>query len=66
MTRPARAIFNPAAVRSNLQVVRSAAPGARVLAIVKADAYGHGVVRVARALGEDVDALGVACVEEAV
>jgi len=66
VTRPARAIFNPAAVRSNLQVVRSAAPGARVLAIVKADAYGHGVVRVARALGEDVDALGVACVEEAV
>ena len=35
-------------------------------AVVKADAYGHGVVRVARALGEDVDALGVACVEEAV
>ena len=66
MTRPARAIFNPAALRANLQTVRRAAPGSRILAIVKADAYGHGVVRVARALGEDVDALGVACVEEAV
>ncbi len=65
MTRPARAIFNPAAVRANLDLVHRTAPGARVLAIVKADAYGHGVVRVARALGE-VDALGVASVEEAV
>lgn len=66
MTRPARAIFNPAAIRTNLERVRQAAPRSRILAIVKADAYGHGVVRVARALGSNVDALGVASVEEAV
>ena len=38
---------------------------ARVIAAVKANAYGHGLVRAARALA-DADALGVARVEEAV
>ncbi len=65
MTRPARVIFNPAAVRGNLELVRRRAPGSRVLAIVKADAYGHGLIRVARAL-HAADAFGVASVEEAV
>ena len=65
MTRPARVSFNPAAVRTNLEVVRALAPASKVLAIVKADGYGHGIVRMARALGE-VDALGVASLEEAV
>ena len=35
MSRPARAIFNPAAVRANLDLVHRTAPGARVLAIVE-------------------------------
>lgn len=65
MSRPARAIFDPHAVRANLQVVKRHAPGARVMAIVKADGYGHGVVRAAAAL-HDADAFGVASVEEAV
>ena len=65
MTRPARVSFNPAAVRTNLEVVRSMAPASKVLAIVKADGYGHGIVRMAKALGA-VDALGVASLEEAV
>ena len=65
MTRPARVSFNPAAVRANLEGVRALAPASKVLAIVKADGYGHGIVRMARALG-DVDALGVASLEEAV
>lgn len=65
MTRPARVIFNPAAVRGNLELVRRRAPGRRVLAIVKADAYGHGLIRVARALS-GADAFGVASIEEAV
>ncbi len=65
MTRPARVIFDGHAVRANLQQVRRRAPSARVMAIVKADGYGHGIVRVARALGSAVDALGVASVEEA-
>ncbi len=65
MTRPARAIFDPRAAAANLDRVRRAAPGRRVMAIVKADAYGHGVVRMARALAA-ADAFGVASVEEAV
>jgi len=64
VTRPARVVFNPAAVRGNLELIRRRAPGRRVLAIVKADAYGHGLVRAARALGA-ADAFGVASIEEA-
>lgn len=53
------------ALRHNLQCLREAAPASRVMAAIKANGYGHGLVRVARALG-DVDAVGVACLEEAV
>ncbi|HKU15594.1 MAG TPA: alanine racemase [Steroidobacteraceae bacterium] len=52
-----------AALRNNLAVVRRFAPGARVIAAVKANAYGHGLVHAARALA-DADAFGVARVEE--
>ena len=53
-----------AALRNNLAVVRRFAPTARVIAAVKANAYGHGLVLAARALA-DADAFGVARVEEA-
>ena len=64
MTRPARVIINLAALRHNLARVRQYAPDSKVMAIVKADAYGHGITRVARALSA-ADAFGVACLEEA-
>ncbi|HSN70427.1 MAG TPA: alanine racemase [Steroidobacteraceae bacterium] len=51
-------------LRHNLATVRRAAPGARVLAVVKANAYGHGLVPVARAL-ERSDGLAVARLGEA-
>ncbi|MFP5358211.1 MAG: alanine racemase [Gammaproteobacteria bacterium] len=55
-----------AAVRHNLGTVRRLAPRSRVMAAVKADAYGHGVIPVARTLeSAGVDALAVACMEEA-
>lgn len=55
-----------AAVRHNLAAVRRLAPRSRVMAAVKADAYGHGVIPVARTLeSAGVDALAVACMEEA-
>lgn len=47
------------ALRDNLRRVRELSPGARVMAVVKADGYGHGLERVARAL-HDADAFGVA------
>jgi alanine racemase len=51
------------ALRNNLAVVRRFAPGARVIAAVKANAYGHGMIHAARALA-DADAFGVARVDE--
>lgn len=63
--RAARATVDTAALRHNLATVRSRAPAAKVMAVIKANAYGHGLVGVARAL-RDADALAVARVEEAV
>jgi len=55
------------ALRHNLDVVCQRRPHARVVAMVKGDAYGHGAVDVGRTLSADprVVALGVAVVEEA-
>jgi alanine racemase len=64
MARAREAIIDLGALRLNLQRVRRAAPRSRVVAVIKADGYGHGIVAVARAL-EGADALGVACLEEA-
>ena len=50
MPRPIRASFRLSALRHNLGVARRHAPQSRVWAVVKADAYGHGLLRVARAL----------------
>ncbi len=55
-----------AALRHNLRRVREAAAGKHIMAIIKADAYGHGLLRIARALSPGVDGLGVARLEEAV
>lgn len=66
--RPSWAEIDLGAIRGNCAAVRSLlAPGVAHLAVVKADAYGHGDVPVARAcLEAGVDRLGVALVEEAV
>lgn len=65
--RPTRAEILLDAIGHNLKVVRAAAPGRKVLAVVKADAYGHGVVPVARRLqAEGVDGFGVALAEEGI
>jgi alanine racemase len=65
MTRPARACIDLTALQHNFQRVRQATPGCRVMAIVKANAYGHGLLPVARALN-GADAFGVAMLEEAI
>lgn len=65
--RPTRADINLAALRHNLRVVKKRARGARVLAVLKADAYGHGAPAVARTLERArVDGFCVALLEEAV
>ena len=60
-----RAQVSAAALRGNLARVREVAAGRRVMAIIKANAYGHGLVSTARCLG-GADAFGVARLEEAV
>ena len=52
------------ALRHNLKRVRVLAPNSKVMAVVKADGYGHGLERVARAL-KDADAFGVATLADA-
>lgn len=54
------------AIRHNYCIAKSMARNeAGCIAIIKADAYGHGAVPVARALSSHTDAFGVACIEEA-
>ena len=50
MSRPIRACISFAALRHNYWLAKRTAPRSKVYAVVKADAYGHGVDRVARAL----------------
>jgi len=50
VSRLIRAVIDTRALRSNLRTVRARAPGARVMAVVKANAYGHGLVPTALAL----------------
>ncbi len=64
MSRATEAHIDLSAFQANLHTVRRCAPAARVLAVIKADGYGHGLLRTARALA-GADAFGVACIEEA-
>ncbi|MPV87467.1 alanine racemase [Georgenia ruanii] len=63
---PARAVVDLGAIADNVGVLRAAAPEAAVMAVVKADAYGHGLLPVARAaLAGGATWLGVAQLAEA-
>jgi alanine racemase len=64
MARATTARIHMDALRHNLARIRSAAPGAKVMAVVKADGYGHGLERVAQALA-GADAFGVAALSDA-
>ena len=66
MSRPNQARLDLRALRHNVCVARALAPRARMMAVVKANAYGHGAITIATALQGAVDALAVACLEEAV
>ncbi|MFC1611656.1 alanine racemase [Myxococcota bacterium] len=65
--RPTVATVDLAAVRHNLQVIRRLAPGRPICAVVKANAYGHGLTKVGLTLDQEgVEWLGVALIEEGV
>ena len=66
MEVPARASISPAAIRDNVTLLRERAGGAAVMAMVKADGYGHGAAPTARAaLAGGATWLGVAILPEA-
>ena len=65
MSFGARALIRLGALEHNLDVIRQAAPDSKVIAVIKANAYGHGMVPVAQHLSH-VDAFAVARVTEAI
>lgn len=65
MSRPCRALIDLDALRHNYQLALELAPNSQAIAVVKANAYGHGAVAAAKALEPLAPALGVACIEEA-
>lgn len=65
MPRPVTATINLAALQHNFAVAKSFAGNSGIVAVIKANAYGHGVVEVARALA-DADMYALASLEEAV
>ena len=63
--RPLAAIVDLSAIAHNYAVAKRCAPGRQAFAVVKANAYGHGVREVVTALHEIADGFAVACLEEA-
>jgi len=65
MARPARALLDAGALLHNFHEAKRRAPRSRIMPIVKANGYGHGIVWAARTLTE-ADAFGVASVDEGI
>ncbi len=63
MTRPVRALIDLVALQHNFKRVSDFSPHSKIMAVIKADGYGHGILRIARALDE-ADGFAVASIEE--
>lgn len=66
MRRSARVITHPEALQHNLNKAKQLAPNSKLLAVIKANAYGHGSVDTAGTLYQIADEFAVSCVPEAV
>ena len=66
MSRPAQILVDLTAIKANCKLAQSLAPHSNTVAVVKADAYGHGAVEVAKAIESQVEMLTVSCLEEAI
>ncbi|WP_408021828.1 alanine racemase [Spirabiliibacterium falconis] len=62
----AKATIQLAALQENLAKIKQLAAGSQCIAIVKANAYGHGMLAVAKALQDSADGFGVAHLKEAI
>ncbi len=66
MTRATALHIDLSVISANVSTLRQRIGAQKFMAVVKADAYGHGAVRVAQHIETDVDALAVAITEEAI
>ena len=65
MLRPTVAKIKLSSLQHNVSFAKSIAPRTKLMAVIKADAYGHGAVSVAEALEDNVEAFAVASLDEA-
>lgn len=65
MSRPAKITIDLAAIQANCHLAQTLAADSKTVAVIKADAYGHGAIEVAKALEPQVEMLAVSCIEEA-
>jgi alanine racemase len=65
MTRPIRVEINLSAIKHNYIVSRDQAPNSQALAVIKANAYGHGSLEVAQALSDVADGFAMLNLEDA-
>lgn len=65
MSRPISAQINLTALKHNLSIVRQYAKHSRIMAVIKANAYGHGLIRVAKTL-TNIDAFALLEIEAAI
>jgi alanine racemase len=64
-SRPIQATIHAGALRHNLNLAKSAAPNSRIMAVVKANGYGHGLLRIAEGL-KKADGFAVLGINEAI
>jgi alanine racemase len=64
MSDRTQAVIDIAAIHHNLTIIQQQAPASQILAMVKSNAYGHGLVAISKVLTE-VGGFGVACLDEA-
>ena len=65
MARPSKIYIDHQALTHNIQRVQQYAPNSQLVSVIKANAYGHGLVHIAKILQADTDLFAVAAIEEA-
>ncbi|POZ62477.1 alanine racemase [Chromobacterium alticapitis] len=65
MTRPIRLEISLPAIRRNFQFIRQHSQSRKLFAVIKADAYGHGVLDTAKALADQADGFALLNIEDA-
>ncbi|GAB5382542.1 MAG: alanine racemase [Aliiglaciecola sp.] len=65
MSRPTQILIDISALQHNCQLAHSLSPSSKTVAVIKADAYGHGAIEIARALQNTVAMFAVSSLDEA-